>query len=163
MEKHEKEYIKKMKYIAGLCECCFNIPFELIIAQSALESTWGESDKAKKLNNYFGMKKKHGDLSEYENCLTPEERAGIINIEYHEFRKYKNMKESVYDYCMRIRFNKYYTDVYKLLKKYCETENKYILEQAINELGKIYASDSKYGSKIIDIIERNDLRKYMWL
>jgi len=119
------------------------------IAQAILESNWGRSGLSKNYYNYFGIKG-HG----YKNCVTfdtKEEIGGQMVTISSKFRRYNSLDESVrnYNYFLT-KENTVYVKK-GLLNKINYKSQALCLQQAG------YATDSKYSTKIIQLIERYNL------
>lgn len=110
------QYTNQEQYVDSLHKCLdkiestmtFNnhIPRNMVIAQSVLETGWGESDLAKDSNNLFGIKAfsnkvPHRHAKENENvmyrvflnkCDSVKEYYRLLNTHeaYYKFRKYRN-------------------------------------------------------------------------
>jgi len=110
------QYTNQEQYVNSLHQCLdkiestmtFNnhIPRNMVIAQSVLETGWGESDLAKDSNNLFGIKAfsnkvPHRHAKENEDvmyrvflnkCDSVKEYYRLLNTHeaYYKFRKYRN-------------------------------------------------------------------------
>lgn len=110
------QYTNQEQYVDSLHKCLdkiestmtFNnhIPRNMVIAQSVLETGWGESDLAKDSNNLFGIKAfsnkvPHRHAKENEDvmyrvflnkCDSVKEYYRLLNTHeaYYKFRKYRN-------------------------------------------------------------------------
>ena len=110
------QYTNQEQYVDSLHRCLdkiestmtFNnhIPRNMVIAQSVLETGWGESDLAKDSNNLFGIKAfsnkvPHRHAKENEDvmyrvflnkCDSVKEYYRLLNTHeaYYKFRKYRN-------------------------------------------------------------------------
>lgn len=110
------QYTNQEQYVDSLHKCLdkiestmtFNnhIPRNMVIAQSILETGWGESDLAKDSNNLFGIKAfsnkvPHRHAKENEDvmyrvflnkCDSVKEYYRLLNTHeaYYKFRKYRN-------------------------------------------------------------------------
>lgn len=122
----------------------------VIIAQSVLETGWGQSKVMMKANALFGIKAGSGWKGKVYSSYTNEVYDGVECIEYATFRAYNSIEESIEDYYKLIKNN------YKKALN-CNTQKESI--QAIKNGG--YATDPDYVSKIMSIINANDfIEKY---
>lgn len=122
----------------------------VIIAQSVLETGWGQSKIMMKANALFGIKAGRGWKGKVYSSYTNEVYSGVECTEYATFRAYDSIEESIEDYYKLIKNN------YKKALN-CDTQKESI--QAIKNGG--YATDPKYVSKIMSIINANDfIEKY---
>ena len=122
----------------------------VIIAQSVLETGWGQSEIMMKANALFGIKAGSGWKGKVYSSYTNEVYDGVESTEYATFRAYDSIEESIKDYYKLIKNN------YKKALN-CNTQKESI--QAIKNGG--YATDPDYVSKIMSIINANDfIEKY---
>lgn len=122
----------------------------VIIAQSVLETGWGQSKIMMKANALFGIKAGSGWKGKVYSSYTNEVYDGVECTEYATFRAYDSIEESIKDYYKLIKNN------YKKALN-CNTQRESI--QAIKNGG--YATDPDYVSKIMSIINANDfIEKY---
>ena len=117
----------------------------VIIAQSVLETGWGQSKIMMKANALFGIKAGSGWKGKVYSSYTNEVYDGVESTEYTTFRAYDSIEESIEDYYKLIKNN------YKKALN-CDTQKESI--QAIKNGG--YATDPDYVSKIKSIINAND-------
>lgn len=126
----------------------------ITIAQAILESNWGKSDLAVKANNLFGIKASTDWAGRYFTKITTEEKDGKKYQTEANFRAYANWSESIKDhddfFVTPAWRQKHYANV-------LSAEN--YVEQA-NALTGTYATDSKYGEKLIKLIERYNLDSF---
>lgn len=112
---------------------------ELVAAQFACESGWGEHVSGK--NNYFGIKGKGTKVTTQEW-----DGSKFITI-VDEFQDYDSLEACVTDLV-----NKWYKD-YKGYSGVNDSKNR---NEAARELVKQgYATDPKYAEKLIDLMDRN--------
>lgn len=122
----------------------------VIIAQSVLETGWGQSEIMMKANALFGIKAGSGWKGKVYSSYTNEVYDGVECTEYATFRAYDNIEDSIEDYYKLIKNN------YKKALN-CNTQKESI--EAIKNGG--YATDPEYVSKIMSIINANDfIEKY---
>lgn len=140
-----KDYIERYAGVAVSEMYRSGIPASITLAQGLLESGAGKSQLAVRSNNHFGIKC-HNDW-----------QGGRV---YHDddakgecFRKYDRPEDSYRDHSDFLR----YRDRYKFLFEYEITDYRswaYGLKQAG------YATDSRYPSKLIGLIEKYALYEY---
>ena len=125
------------------------------IAQACVETGYGTSELYRKANNCFGFKASrkewNGDTYIVES---PEEIKGAIHMHRSEFRKYGSIEESVKDHANMMSRSDWHA------KHYHEAINANTPEEQAMALASKYATDSKYGKKLIDVIRNYDLKKY---
>lgn len=116
------------------------------IAQGALESAWGTSAPN---NNLFGIKGSYNGNS--ASMATWESYGGIRYDIVDNFRAYPDWNTSIKDYGAFLNVNSRYKNALGLTDPQKQI-------QAIWEAG--YATDPDYVSKIMSIINANNLKKY---
>jgi flagellum-specific peptidoglycan hydrolase FlgJ len=156
LNKHTLTYIKRYAPLAVIKMHEFKIPASITLAQGILESGNGRSTLASKSNNHFGIKCHKGwtgkrvyhDDDKKDDC----------------FRKYKYVENSYNDHSEFLTGRKRYA----FLFKYGTSDYKR-WARGLKKAG--YATDRKYPSKLISIIEsyklyefdkvkKSDLKKY---
>lgn len=114
---------------------------ELVAAQFALESGWGQHQSGK--NNYFGIKGKGTKVSTQEW-----DGSKFITI-IDEFQDFNSLEA-----CIKDLVDKWYKD-YKGYSGVNDSKNR---NEAARELVKQgYATDPKYAEKLIDLMDRNSV------
>lgn len=126
------------------------------IAQAILESNWGKSDLAINGNNLFGIKSSPDWKGEIYSKKTNEQKpTGEVYVITANFRKYKNIIESIKDH------DKFFVSTPWRTKNYERVLNaKNYKEQAEALRACGYATDINYGNKLINLIERLGLQIY---
>lgn len=126
---NQQGFMKEMQGYAMQAGAVLGMPYQVILAQWALESTYGTSDLSKRANNYAGIKyNSHADF-----------KSG-------SYAGYNNKERFVQDY-IRVLQLPYYNGVRQAGG----------IRETIAELDKSpYASDSNYGSKLLSMIDLND-------
>lgn len=156
LNKHTLSYIKKYAPLAVIKMHEYKIPASITLAQGILESGNGKSVLASKSNNHFGIKCHRGwtgkrvyhDDDKKDDC----------------FRKYKYVENSYNDHSKFLTGRKRYAFLFKIRKS-----NYKAWAKGLKKAG--YATDRKYPSKLIRIIEsyqlyefdkvkKSDLKKY---
>jgi hypothetical protein len=139
-----EQYIEKYNSLAISQMSSNGIPASIILAQAILESQNGNSDLASKSNNHFGIKchsswngdKVFHDDDEKQEC----------------FRKYDKVKESYYDHSVFLKGRRYQF-LYDI-----PIDNYKGWAKGLKKAG--YATNPKYASLLIRIIEDNNLSIY---
>lgn len=133
----QEQYIKEMWQTARTVPLGRVLP-SVLLAQSAVESGWGSSGVCKAANNYFGVTKGSWTGETYKASTG------------YTFRKYASKRQSVKDYIKILHAS--YKHVI-LARNYTD--------QAIALNNSAYSGgDANYGAKIINIIEKYNLKKY---
>ncbi len=137
-------YIHKYKSIAQYEMQQTGIPASITLAQGILESGAGQGDLTQRANNHFGIKCHdwNGDKVYHDD-----DRKGEC------FRKYDHPSESFKDHSKFLTSRSRYDFLFKLDEKDYKGWAK-----GLREAG--YATDSKYPTKLISLIERYDLYNY---
>jgi flagellum-specific peptidoglycan hydrolase FlgJ len=142
LNKHTLTYIKKYAPLAVIKMHEFKIPASITLAQGILESGNGRSTLASKSNNHFGIKchkgwegkKVYHDDDKKDDC----------------FRKYKYVENSYNDHSKFLTGRKRYAFLFKY-----RTSDYKKWARGLKKAG--YATDRKYPSKLINIIETYEL------
>ena len=121
------------------------------MAQFALESQAGASELFLKSNNGFGIKASAPWTGAKVEHLSGEVGGARVS----EFRKYKNLEESIKDHASFFESTDYRKNV--AYKQAIEATT-YIGE--CGALTGVYEGDPQYGAKLIKIIEQYNLEKY---
>ena len=143
---YREEYLELATPLAVSTGRRYGLFPSVILAQSALESSWGTSELSKEYNNYFGIKANKNELE--QNMMTSEFVNGVEVRVKQPFREYNSMKESFKHYGQLISEADRYEKV-RNASNYTEAA------YAIKECG--YATDPRYAEKIISIIESHEL------
>lgn len=140
----QEKYIEKYKDLAVSEMYRSGIPASITMAQGMLESSYGNSRLSREANNHFGIK-----------CAKTWEGEKIYHDddEVHEcFRKYRTVDESYADHSDFIRYSARYASLFELeITDYVGWAN------GLKAAG--YATDPRYASKLIDIIDKYKLYK----
>lgn len=125
------------------------IPHQLIIAQAALESGWGNQEiltkEGKPSHNLFGIKATPGWKGETTEITTTEYINGAAQKVKAAFRVYGSYTEALSDYAELIANNPRYQDVTRASTP----------EHAAKVLQRGgYATDPQYANKLISIIQK---------
>lgn len=122
----------------------YGIPASLTLAQMALESSYGNSELARKSNNFFGMKVGSSWTGAYD--LYSDDHPN------EKFRHYDNVMQSIDDHS-KILMGKRYSNCHE----YGSTD--FInWTKGIKKSG--YATDKNYVTKVLDVINANGLKRY---
>ena len=140
-----KDFVTALTPEAKKVQDRINVPFEVVIAQAALETGWGQkiikTDSGKSSNNLFNIKadsrwageKTHKETLEFEN--------GAMVKKREPFRVYDSIGESVNDYLNLLTGSERYQGA---------LEQSTNVEQFLHNLqGAGYATDPNYAKKII--------------
>ena len=140
----ESAYVETYAEIAKEEMLQYGIPASITLAQGILESGAGKGELVQKANNHFGIKchdwkgaRVYHDDDEKGEC----------------FRKYSLAKFSYRDHSLFLTNRKRYLDLFKLPK-----DDYKAWAKGLKAAG--YATDKKYPSKLISLIERYQLYKY---
>ncbi|RPE00091.1 LysM peptidoglycan-binding domain-containing protein [Aureibaculum marinum] len=145
LNKTTLDYIDEYNDIAILEMISYKIPASITLAQGILESNSGRSRLSVRANNHFGIK-----------CHSSWDGGRI----YHDddarqecFRKYEHPLTSYRDHSLFLFDRKRYANLFNLRK----TDYKG-WAKGLRKAG--YATDPKYPSKLITLIETYELDKY---
>lgn len=147
-----QEFIDQIAPAAQASQAATRIPASFTIAQAALESGWGRSELATKAFNLFGVK---ADASWADDVLTLPTKE-VVNGEWvtvdARWRKYAGWQECLDDHAKFLIVNPRYKPAFD----HCDDSVEFA--RAVAAAG--YATDPSYASKIVDIIQAYDLKKF---
>ena len=138
-------YIAKYADVAVEQMRMYKIPASITLAQGLLESAAGQSRLATKANNHFGIKKGSGWTG--PTISHNDDRRG------EKFRKYGSALESYEDHSRFLVNGKRYAALFQL-----DIDDYKGWAKGLKKAG--YATNPKYASELIDIIERFELYRY---
>ena len=135
-----------------------SVPSKLLVsirvAQAVIESSYGNSELARNANNYAGIKASPPWTGKVYNKDSQEERQGVLKFENSDFRKYNTIEDFVIDHSNFCESTEARKQIYAPV-----LQSKDYKVQAQGLTGT-YATDSTYGKKLIDVIERYNLTQY---
>lgn len=145
-----EDFIKTMRPFAEAAADELGIPANVLLAQSALETGWGnkviQHSNGESSHNLFGIKADARWNGEQVNVSSLEYVDGEAKREFSNFRVYESYQQSFEDYVDFIKSN----DRYREALQSKNNGEAYI--NALQDAG--YATDPQYANKIIDIVER---------
>lgn len=147
---HPEDFVSALTAPAKLVEEKLKVPFEVVIAQAALETGWGQKiiqqENGESSHNLFNIKadtrwngdKIHKETLEYEH--------GTMVKKREPFRVYNNLMESAVDYVDFLSTNSRYQGALQQVGN---------VEQFLHSLqGAGYATDPQYATKIMGTLRR---------
>ena len=157
-------FIKLAGPAAQASETDTGVPASVTIAQAILESGWGKKHMGD-ANNYFGIKAQtkggkivFGDIATgFVDKPTKEfdKTTGKTITVIAHFRSYKDMAGSFTDHGMFLKNNARYK---KAITAYAKNKDANKFAEGLQEAG--YATDPKYASQLISLMQKNDLYKF---
>lgn len=123
----------------------------VVMAQAILESGWGTSDKAKQANNLFGIKAATDWKGPTVTLPTQEYVNGKWTTVDAKWRKYDNWGASIVDHALFLKERTRYKAIIG------NTDYKSVCTE-LQKAG--YATDPTYASKLISVIESNNLTQF---
>ena len=136
MDENRNERLAKVAGIAARLEAETGCPAQLLIAQWALESKWGEKPAGKA--NYFGIKK----ASRHQQCctvITREVVRGKSVVQKLQFADYDSLEESCRDYAWLITHGAPYRAAWQRYQRDRD------LHALIAAVAGVYATDPQYA------------------
>jgi len=133
----------------------YGVPASVTIAQAILESGWGRSDLATKASNYFGIKCSAQASPHQVGCVdreTWEHLNGNDVTVTASFRRYASMADSFLDHGLFLTSRPRYAAAFEPGLSADE------FARRIHAAG--YATDPAYPGKLIDLMDRYQLRQY---
>ena len=146
-----EEYIAKYKDIAVSEMHRTGIPASITLAQGYLESRYGNSSLATKANNHFGIK--CHDWKGKTFYIVDDDRDENGKLIKSCFRVYENAEDSYIDHSEFLTGRSRYAKLFDLRSTDYEGWAK-----GLRECG--YATNPKYASLLINIVERYELYDY---
>lgn len=140
-----EDYIKKYRGIAVDEMKHYRIPASITLAQGLLESGAGKSQLARKSNNHFGIK--CGGAWDGPSVRYTDDAPNEC------FRAYKHAKDSYRDHSKFLRSGARYASLFRL--KITDYKG---WAKGLKKAG--YATDPRYATRLINIIETYGLDKY---
>lgn len=151
------EFVKSLWPKAQQAASALGLDPKVLMAQAALETGWGKfvakDSEGNTSNNLFNIKS--GSNKELDSIAvnTTEYIANTPIKTTASFRKYSSIEDSINDYVSLISNNSRYQTA---------LANAANPELYVNELGKAgYATDPKYGTKILSIYHGDELNQAM--
>ena len=148
--KQPQDFVTALTEPAKRVEKQLGIPFEVVIAQAALETGWGQkiiqTEQGQSSNNLFNIKadsRWQGDKAQKE---TLEFEQGALVKKSAPFRVYQSITDSVNDYVNFLSTNERYQ---KTLEKAGDVEQ---FLQGLQKAG--YATDPDYANKILGTMSK---------
>jgi flagellar protein FlgJ len=142
--KAPKDFVTALTDDAKRVEEKLNIPFEVVIAQAALETGWGQkiikTENGQSSNNLFNIKADKRWDGDKTNKETLEFEQGAMVKKREPFRVYESIGDSVNDYIKFLSNSERYKDA---LEKPDDVEH---FLHNLQSAG--YATDPKYAEKI---------------
>lgn len=140
-----KDFVTALTADAKRVEQQIKVPFEVVIAQAALETGWGQkiikTKSGESSNNLFNIKADSRWPGEKVHKETLEYEKGAMVKKREPFRVYESISQSVNDYLNFLTNNERYQGA---------LENSKNVEQFLHSLqGAGYATDPNYASKIM--------------
>jgi hypothetical protein len=145
-------YVTQYSQIAIYESVRSGIPASIILGQGVLESRFGTSQLVKTANNHFGIKWNNAKDGAYV-MLHDDDHDAKGNLIESRFIKYKSAEESYVHHTdfLMTRQN------YKRLFTFDRTDYRN-WAKGLSECR--YATDPQYATKLIEIIEKNNLQQY---
>jgi len=148
-----EDFINAMRPYAEDAAGKLGVPANVLLAQSALETGWGnkviQQGNGRSSHNLFGIKADGRWDGLRVNISSLEYIDGKAKREFSTFKVYESYKESFDDYVDFIKGNNRYRSALK------NNDNGEGYIKALQEAG--YATDPQYANKVIDIVQREEI------
>jgi len=145
-----KDFVTALEQPAKDVQKQLGVPFEVVIAQAALETGWGQkiiqTTAGKSSNNLFNIKADHRWSGNSTTKDTLEFEQGAMVKKREPFRVYDSIKESVSDYIDFLSSGSRYQDAL------AKPENVEHFLQGLQKAG--YATDPRYAEKILGTLKK---------
>ena len=145
-----QDFVTAMTETAQIVEKKLGVPFEVVIAQAALETGWGQkiikASDGSSSNNLFNIKADSRWNGDKINKETLEFEHGAMVKKNAPFRAYESLSESVNDYINFLSSNDRYQSA---------LQNKGNVEHFLHGLQQAgYATDPNYANKILATLNK---------
>lgn len=141
------EYIDWIKPVAEEVCAKYDLPAACVIAQGAIESSWGNSRIGE--YNLFGRKAAEGD-NYIEEQTQEDDGTGNLYTITAKFKDYSSLDEAIADWCELMEWGPY--------KEYADQYHQgHDLESFVRGIASVYATDIAYGDKIMQTVNACDL------
>jgi flagellar protein FlgJ len=142
-------FVARLSVPARVASQQSGIPHQLIVAQAALESGWGQREiptaDGTPSYNLFGIKAGSSWSGPVTEVTTTEFEQGAAKKIKAQFRVYGSYVEAIADYVKLLTSN----------PRYAEVANARSPEQAAHALQKAgYATDPQYANKLVSVIQQ---------
>jgi flagellar protein FlgJ len=142
-------FVARLSVPARVASQQSGIPHQLIVAQAALESGWGQREiptaNGSPSYNLFGIKAGSSWSGPVTEVTTTEFEQGAAKKVKAQFRVYGSYVEAIADYVKLLTNN----------PRYAEVANARSPEQAAHALQKAgYATDPQYANKLVSVIQQ---------
>jgi flagellar protein FlgJ len=142
-------FVARLSVPARVASQQSGIPHQLIVAQAALESGWGQREiptaNGSPSYNLFGIKAGSSWSGPVTEVTTTEFEQGAAKKIKAQFRVYGSYVEAIADYVKLLTNN----------PRYAEVANARSPEQAAHALQKAgYATDPQYANKLVSVIQQ---------
>lgn len=125
----------------------YDLPWQCVVGQGAIESSWGNSRIGE--YNIFGRKAVAGDKS-IEVETQEDDGTGNWYTITAAFKDYDSLDEAIQDWCELMEWGPY--------QEYAEQYHQdHDLEAFVSGIASVYATDIAYGDKIMQTIHACDL------
>lgn len=141
------DFLKSIIPVAKVVARRTGLDYRLIVAQAAIETGWGSKVKG---NAFFGIKGHGADNT--IDFKTTEEVDGKKVSQTDTFRAYENIGDAATDYGQFLQDNPRYSE-------YLAASNLEDAAAALQASG--YATDSKYGEKVLTTARGRTLRNFL--
>ena len=128
----------------------YDIYASVLLAQMALESSYGKSGLASEYNNYFGIKGSYNGNSVGMNTNEDNGSGSLYSIQSN-FRVYESAKDSMIDYAELMNKERYTRSLRSVSDTY---------QKVTASLQGVYASDTLYAEKLNGMIQKYNLTRF---
>ncbi|WP_168195826.1 flagellar assembly peptidoglycan hydrolase FlgJ [Nissabacter sp. SGAir0207] len=143
------DFVSRLSLPAQMASQESGIPHQLIMAQAALESGWGQREiptqNGRPSYNLFGVKAGSGWDGPTTDITTTEYENGVAKKITASFRVYGSYVEAISDYVRLLTHNPRYAAV-------AAAETPEQAAHALQQAG--YATDPNYASKLVSVIQQ---------
>lgn len=133
----------------------YDLPYQVCVAQGAIESQWGEYGIGNGGFNLFG--RKWGGEGDYVELETQEYYDGAWQTIIAKFQSYASLEDAIKDWCELMLWVKENGELGPYTAVARQYQQNHDVEAFVRGIGPIYATDPEYADKILQTIRACEL------
>jgi flagellum-specific peptidoglycan hydrolase FlgJ len=150
--KEQGAFIERVAPWAKFSQEKYGVPASVVIAQSILESGWGNSLLARKYNNFFGIKNSSAFNDGYVELRTTEYEGMNPSSVTARFESFADAQRGFEAHARLIAKSPRYEPAM------ADADDPFVFAARLKECG--YSTDPNYASKLANLIMRYELKKF---
>lgn len=133
----------------------YDLPYQVCVAQGAIESQWGKYGIGNGGFNLFG--RKWGGEGDYVELETQECYDGVWQTITAKFQSYASLEDAIKDWCELMLWVKEDGELGPYTVVAWQYQQDHDVETFVRGSGPIYATDPEYADKILQTIRACEL------